>query len=74
MLATYYGVDSLFSYFWGFVVRALGRPIVFGLGMLFNVAAVASMFIWNPKGDDEWVLYVLASLWGIADAVWQTQM
>ena len=32
------------------------------------------MFIWKPSEDQMVVLFVLAGLWGLADAVWQTQI
>ncbi|CAF4509346.1 unnamed protein product, partial [Rotaria magnacalcarata] len=32
------------------------------------------MFIWKPSEDQIAVLFVLAGLWGLADAVWQTQI
>jgi hypothetical protein len=32
------------------------------------------MFIWKPSEDQIFVLFILAGLWGLADAVWQTQI
>jgi len=32
------------------------------------------MFIWKPSENQIFVLFILAGLWGLADAVWQTQI
>lgn len=32
------------------------------------------MFIWKPTENQIYVLFILAGLWGLADAVWQTQI
>lgn len=32
------------------------------------------MFLWKPSENQLIVLFILAGLWGLADAVWQTQI
>ena len=32
------------------------------------------MFFWKPSANQIIVLFILAGLWGLADAVWQTQI
>ena len=32
------------------------------------------MFLWKPSANQIVVLFILAGLWGLADAVWQTQI
>jgi hypothetical protein len=32
------------------------------------------MFFWKPSANQIVVLFILAGLWGLADAVWQTQI
>lgn len=32
------------------------------------------MFFWKPSVNQIYVLFILAGLWGLADAVWQTQI
>jgi len=32
------------------------------------------MFIWKPSPNQIIILFILAGLWGLADAVWQTQI
>ena len=63
-------MSGKFSY----VIREIGRPAVFFLGAASNVAAVAVLFCWQPEPGEEWVLYAVAALWAVGDAVWQTQV
>ncbi len=51
-----------------------GRPLVFMMGAVANAAAISVLFAWKPAPGEEWVLYVVAALWGTGDAVWQTQI
>jgi len=32
------------------------------------------MFIWKASANQIYILFILAGLWGLADAVWQTQI
>ncbi len=32
------------------------------------------MFLWKPSENQMAVLFIIAGLWGLADAVWQTQI
>jgi hypothetical protein len=32
------------------------------------------MLLWKPSEDQMYVLFILAGSWGLADAVWQTQI
>jgi len=45
------------------------------MGAFVNVGVVIVLFNWAPGApDEEFVLYLLAAFWGVADAVWQTQI
>jgi hypothetical protein len=33
-----------------------------------------TLFLWKPNLDQKIVLFVIAGLWGVADAIWQTQI
>ena len=47
---------------------------VFVLGAVINVGVIAALFKWVPNPDQAFIFYILAALWGMADAVWQTQI
>ena len=70
-----YGVcDALCSFAFGFAIKAVGRVPIFILGAAVNVGVVAAFFSWGPSPAEAGVFYALAGLWGVADAVWQTQI
>ena len=73
-----YGVcDAISSVSFGFVIKVVGRVPIFILGALINLSCVIVMFYWTPT-HDPWsglpVVFVLAALWGVGDAIWQTQI
>jgi len=68
-----YGVcDALASVGFGFIIKKVGRIPVFTLGALINVSVIITMFGWSPSVSAVEVVYLLAGLWGTADAIWQT--
>ena len=32
------------------------------------------MYFWEPKDNQMYILFIVAGLWGVADAVWQSQI
>ncbi|XP_076370742.1 protein unc-93 homolog A-like [Tachypleus tridentatus] len=66
--------DALSSIVLGQLIRWFGRVLIFTLGALVNVATLITMFLWQPLPDDVTVFFVIAALWGLSDAVWQTQI
>lgn len=70
-----YGVcDSIGSVSFGQLVKYVGRWPCFFIAALINYALIITMFLWKPNEHQIVVLFVLAGLWGLADAVWQTQI
>lgn len=70
-----YGVfDALCSICFSPMVKLVGRIPVFLLGCVANVSIIVLFMVWEPNSDDIIVFFVAAAVWGIADAVWQTQI
>ena len=70
-----YGVcDAIFSMAFGSIIKFVGRIPIFILGAVLNVIVIAVLFNWMPNPDQSYVFFILAGIWGIADAVWQTQI
>jgi len=70
-----YGVfDALCSLSFGAIIKYTGRLPIFLLGALINVVVIVVFFNWIPNPNEAPALFVLAALWGVADAVWQTQI
>jgi hypothetical protein len=66
--------DAISSLAFGEIIKIVGRVPIFTLGAAINLALIATMFIWKPTPSEPAVFYVLAGLWGVSDAVWQTQI
>ena len=47
---------------------------VFLVGALINAGALAAMLAWTPSVKTLPVVYTLAALWGVSDAIWQAQI
>ena len=70
-----YGVcDALAFVGFGFVIKRTGRLSIFVLGAGINVSVLVTLWAWSPQGEDVYIIFILASLWGVADAIWQTQI
>ncbi|CAM4749480.1 unnamed protein product [Rotaria magnacalcarata] len=70
-----YGIcDSIGSAFFGQLVKFMGRWPCFMIGAVINYSLIITMFIWKPTENRMFVLFILAGLWGLVDAVWQTQI
>merc|ERR1712106_1060037 len=66
--------DALASIGFGFVIQKIGRVPIFILGAIINVVVLLVMLTWTPTGSTQFVIYIIAALWGTADAIWQTQI
>ena len=68
-----YGVsDSISSLVIGQIVKTIGRWPCFTIGALINYSLITIMFVWQPTKNPIGVLFILAGLWGVADAIWIT--
>lgn len=70
-----YGIcDAICSFSFGFVIKVVGRVPIFIFGTIVNAIVIVIFFTWSPNPDQAYMFYILAALWGVADAVWQTQI
>merc|ERR1711936_1566305 len=74
VLITYGVLDALCSISFGVVIKFTGRVPIFLLGAIINIVVVVIFFEWSPLPSQEYLFYILAAMWGISDAVWQTQI
>ena len=42
--------------------------------LIVNLLVIVAFFEWSPNPDEFYVVFVLAGLWGVSDAIWQTQI
>ena len=66
--------DALASIGFGFIIKKVGRLPIFVLGACLNALVIIVMLAWTPTQSTLGVVYLLAALWGIGDAIWQTQI
>lgn len=74
VIIAYAVADSACSFGFGIVIKKVGRVPIFILGSVINLAVIAVLFHWTPRPDQIHVVFILAALWGVSDAVWQTQI
>lgn len=66
--------DSIGSFAFGQLVKLVGRWPCFAIATLISYSMIITMLVWHPSADQIVVLFIIAGLWGMADAVWQSQM
>nr|XP_014344838.1 PREDICTED: protein unc-93 homolog A isoform X2 [Latimeria chalumnae] len=65
--------NSLCSVTFGRLAKYTGRIVLFALAAVINLACIIALLLWKPHPDQFPVFFVFPGLWGMADAVWQTQ-
>ncbi|KAJ8009050.1 hypothetical protein DPEC_G00084810 [Dallia pectoralis] len=65
--------NSLCSFIFGRLAEYTGRAPLFCLAAVTNLACILALLFWRPHPDQLPVFFVFPALWGLADAVWQTQ-
>ncbi|XP_054970412.1 protein unc-93 homolog A isoform X2 [Pan paniscus] len=65
--------DALCSVLYGKVSQYTGRAVLYVLGAVTHVSCMIALLLWRPRADHLAVFFVFSGLWGVADAVWQTQ-
>ncbi|KAK8737945.1 hypothetical protein OTU49_004314 [Cherax quadricarinatus] len=70
-----YGVcDAVCSASFSPLVRIVGRVPIFTMGFIINLSIIITLIYWMPTPDDLPVFFIISGLWGVSDAVWQTQI
>jgi len=66
--------DAIASITSGAAIKKLGRVPIFVFGAVINLALLITFLFWRPDPNQSALYFVLAALWGIGDAIWQTQI
>lgn len=74
VLITYGVSNAISSLSFGVITKYTGRLPLYLLGAFINLTVIIILLIWTPDPGREWVFFVIAGIWGIADGVWQTQI
>lgn len=58
-------------------VRDMGQCVILSLpltGFLINISVLITLLNYETRQDSLYVYFIFSGLWGMADAVWQTQI
>ncbi|CAH1179496.1 unnamed protein product [Phaedon cochleariae] len=67
-------VNAVCSLLFGSIMKYIGRAPIMGLGVLVHAGLQTWMLLWRPHPNTPFKFFVAAGLWGVGDAVWQTQV
>ncbi|NXH42050.1 UN93A protein, partial [Dicaeum eximium] len=73
MMICFAGVNSLCSLLFGRISQFTGRKLLFALAAGLNTGCMITLLLWKPHPKQLAVFFVIPALWGVSDAVWQTQ-
>ncbi|CAH1798683.1 unnamed protein product [Owenia fusiformis] len=66
--------DAIFSFTFGRLVKYINRwPLIAGAAAL-HYGILITALLWQPRPSSLPIFFLIAGLWGMADAVWQTQI
>lgn len=65
--------NSVCSFLFGRLAQYVGRATLFFLAAALNMGCIIALLYWRPHPDQLPVFFVFPALWGMADAIWQTQ-
>ncbi|MFT7803002.1 protein unc-93 homolog A [Arapaima gigas] len=65
--------NSVASYTVGKLAQYTGRVALFIFAAVTNLSCTLALLFWRPHPDQLPVFFVFPALWGVADAIWQTQ-
>ncbi|XP_053316258.1 protein unc-93 homolog A-like [Spea bombifrons] len=58
----------------GKLAEYTGRISLFILGAVIHIGCIIALLLWRPHADQIALFFVFSGVWGVADAVWQTQI
>jgi len=67
-------VNAICSIVFGSIMKYIGRVPIIALGTIVHGTIVIIMLYWRPHPEAPLVFFTIAGLWGVGDAVWQTQI
>ncbi|XP_055586539.1 UNC93-like protein [Uranotaenia lowii] len=67
-------VNAICSIVFGSIMKYTGRIAIIVLGALVHGGVIIYCVFWKPHPDHAMVFFAISGLWGVGDAVWQTQI
>jgi len=67
-------VNAICSVVFGTLMKYIGRFSIIMLGTVLHMGIFSYLLFWRPHPDHPFVFFIISGLWGVGDAVWQTQI
>ncbi|CAG9764674.1 unnamed protein product [Ceutorhynchus assimilis] len=67
-------VNAICSLLFGSVMKYVGRVPIMILGVSVHFGVQIFLLLWRPHPESPILFFMASGLWGIGDAVWQTQV
>lgn len=67
-------VNAICSIIFGTIMKYTGRIPIILLGMVVHGSIIIVLMFWRPSPEQPMVFFLISGLYGVGDAVWQTQI
>ncbi|XP_063704825.1 UNC93-like protein [Culicoides brevitarsis] len=67
-------VNAICSIIFGSIMKYIGRNLIIALGALAHGGLIIFCLMWRPSPDHPLIFFLVSGVWGVGDAVWQTQI
>ncbi|XP_055389960.1 UNC93-like protein [Condylostylus longicornis] len=67
-------VNAICSILFGSIMKYIGRIPIITLGAIVHFTIITVMLFWRPHPSQPLIFFAMSGLWGVGDAVWQTQI
>lgn len=67
-------VNAICSLLFGTIMKYIGRLPLMALGFVVHLTLIWILVVWRPHPNNPKLFFTISGLWGVGDAVWQTQM
>lgn len=67
-------VNAICSLLFGTIMKYIGRLPLMALGLAVHSTLIWILIVWRPHPNNPKLFFTISGLWGVGDAIWQTQM
>lgn len=67
-------VNAICSVVFGSLMKYIGRFSIIVFGTVIHMGIFSYLLFWRPHPDSPLIFFLISGLWGVGDAVWQTQI
>ncbi|KAK7571793.1 hypothetical protein V9T40_014265 [Parthenolecanium corni] len=67
-------INAICSLLFGSLMKYIGRSPLMSLGFAVHACLLWVLIIWRPHPKSPHIFFIISGLWGVGDAVWQTQV